>query len=77
MVGYCGILAGEVWEGLVILRFSILIFIVVNIDWDNLSSYSKSEFDKENLLESSLDFIHYLYMFDYLSLFTDLMILHN
>jgi len=33
--------------------------------------------DKKNLLEFSLDFIYYLYMFDYLSLFTDPTISHN
>jgi len=33
--------------------------------------------DKENSLEFSLDCVHYLYMSDCLSLFTDLTILHN
>ena len=33
--------------------------------------------DKENSLESSLVFIQYLYTFNYLSMFTDLVLLHN
>jgi len=33
--------------------------------------------DKENSLESLLDCVHYLYMSDCLSLFTDPTILHN
>jgi len=49
--------------------------VVVVITLTQISLYVRV--DKENSLESSLDCVHYLYMSNYLFLFTDPTIVHN
>jgi len=49
--------------------------VVVVVTLTQISLYVRV--DKENSLESLLDCVHYLYMSDCLSLFTDPTILHN
>ena len=49
--------------------------VVVAVTLTQISLYIRV--DKENSLESLLNCVHYLYMSDYLSLFTNMTILHN